>query len=217
VTEQKTIDPAIEAARIARRGAVTAALVAALITGAATGVSAYFAGRKQGADATSASTVTVVRTETVTQSGGPSSSGPAQQAGGAKSLLELNPVEAQGAIQTGPRRVDTKDYQRTITAVLGTCLTDSASRTYHLDRKYRRLQTKIGLDDGSKSSRWVEFRVFVDEEKIDSATTKVTVGQVRTLDIDVANALRVRLETDFLGDCYNEQQVSAVWIEPSLT
>ncbi|MDX8030362.1 NPCBM/NEW2 domain-containing protein [Lentzea sp. BCCO 10_0856] len=214
MTGQKTVDPAIEAARITRRGAVTAALITALIAGAATGVSAYYAGRKQGTDSAA---VTVVRTETVTVSGG----APVQQAvPGGKSLLDLNPVEEAGVNVVGARRVDTRDYQRTIAMVMGACGRSGslASRTYHLDRKFKRLRVKAGLDDGSKSGHSVEFRVFVDDTKIDSATFQLGLGQVRDLDVDVTNALRIRLEAAFLGgSCYSEQQVSAVWIEPALS
>ncbi|MFD7654285.1 NPCBM/NEW2 domain-containing protein [Actinosynnema sp. NPDC059797] len=215
MTDRETLDPAIQAARINRRGAVVAAVVAALITGTATGVSAYFAGREEGG--ATASTVTVVHTETVTESA-------ADPAGrnsrpGSKSLLELNPVEASGTIVTDPQRVDTEDYQRAITAWLGTCGGSGAlaSRTYHLDRRYERLRTGVGLGDGSKSGRSVEFSVFVDETRIDSATAQVGLGQVRNLDVDVTNALRVRLEARFLGGtCFDEYQAGAVWVEPTI-
>lgn len=214
--QQKTVDPAIQAARINRRGAVVAAVVAALITGTATGVSAYIAGRKEGVS--TASTVTVVHTETVTDSAGADATGTAEREG-STSLLELSPVEAFGTILTDPQKVDTKNYQRVFTAWLGTCGSKggSASRTYHLDRRYARLQTRIGLSDGSKSGKTVEFRVFVDDRQIDSATARIGLGEVRSLDVDVTNALRVRLETHFLGgECFNEYQAGAVWIEPTI-
>ncbi len=73
------------------------------------------------------------------------------------------------------------------------------------------------LSDTSKSGRSVEFRVFVDEVPVDSATAQIELGQVRTLDVDITNALRIRLETRFLGGiCYEEHQAGAVWIETTL-
>lgn len=193
---------------------MAAAVVAALITGTATGVSAYFAGRKEGV-----STATAVHTETVTETVTESAGADPTVQAGSKSLLELNPVDAYGIIVTDPQRVDTKDYQRAITAWLGTCggRGESAWRTYHLDRRYQRLRTKIGLSDTSKSGWRVEFRVFVDDRQIDSATAQIGLGQVRTLDVDVTNALRIRLETVSLAAvCDSEHQAGAVWIEPAL-
>ncbi|WP_309111644.1 hypothetical protein [Saccharothrix sp.] len=60
--EGEPIDPAVQAAHVNRRGAVAVGVIAAVATLAAAVITAYSTGRKQGADASPPSTVTVVQT-----------------------------------------------------------------------------------------------------------------------------------------------------------
>ncbi|MEU6154237.1 NPCBM/NEW2 domain-containing protein [Actinosynnema sp. NPDC047251] len=221
MTPPPPVDPAIQAAHITRRGALLAAVLAALITATATGVGAYFAGRKEGVAAAQTVTVvqTVVSTATAPPSGSSDPAAPTRAANGGASLLDLNTVEEYGYFTVSLQKVDTKEYPRAVTAWLGACgkRGEQAFREYHLDRKYQRLQMKVGLSDGSKSGSSAEFRVLVDGQPVSSATTQVGLGQVRDVEVDVTNALRVRLEARFVGaGCFNDHQAGAAWIGLSL-
>jgi hypothetical protein len=218
VTPQPPVDPAIQAARITRRGAIVAAVAAALITGSATGIGAYFAGRKEGVSAAPTETRTETTYVTVT-SPNPSAPGttepnPALAAG---SLLRLTPLEERGRFVTDPQDVDTRTYTTALTTFFGPCGEKTSFRVYQLDRKYKRFQVRVGLTDGSVGGKAVEFRVYLDDAPLDTATTRLAPGSTRVLDADLSNAYRMKLEAKSEdSDCHDVYKSAAVWIEPTL-
>lgn len=177
MTQQKSVDPAIRAARITRTGTVVAAIAAALITAIATGVTAYIVGHKEGVSA--APTVTVHETTTVTESaqaasetGNGTGTSVAKKPTGGSSLLLLTANETQGEIVTDPQKVNSRDYDHALTGWLGMCNYTSAHRVYQLDRKYKRLQADVGLTDNTKSGSVVVFKVVLDDVPLDTRSTR---------------------------------------------
>jgi hypothetical protein len=216
-------DPTVRAAKITRMGAIIAAVTAALITGTATGVAGYFSGREAGvqaATATTTSTVTSVRTVTVPANAEASDSpSPRASKPGATSLLEMSHLEAVGEITVGDQDVNAKTYEQVITAALNDCeyREQFASRTYQLDRKYDQFDVVVGLTDQSNSGSVVEFRVLVDGTRVESATTRLGVGAVKELKVDMPGAFRLSLEAEIVSHPCDRRSAGAVWIEPTLS
>jgi len=74
--------------------------------------------------------------------------------------------------------------------------------TYVLERKYSSLQGTIGLSDNSVSTAKIEFNVLTDGRLVYSKDLQV--GQSATLNVPVANALQLELDTILLtqdGGC----------------
>ena len=90
-------------------------------------------------------------------------------------------------------------------------------RVYQLDREYKRFQARIGLTDGSAGGKAVEFRVYLDDAPLDTATARLTPGSTRVLDVDLSGVYRMKLEAKSEdSDCYDVYKSAAVWIEPTL-
>ncbi|NUO59329.1 MAG: hypothetical protein HOV78_21920 [Hamadaea sp.] len=150
---------------------------------------------------------------------GASPSSPAGQVAGATSLLDVALVgpEYQRGFSPGTRKVNAVEYEDVYAAdlvcyVVGTAAGDE----FQLDRKYRRLVTKVGLGDaGTASGIRVKFTVAVDGAAARSVT--VTLGQVKTLEVDVSGALRMSLTAEILNAADCEGHAAAAWITPMLT
>ncbi|CAL9461788.1 hypothetical protein SUDANB95_02637 [Actinosynnema sp. ALI-1.44] len=217
---KRALDPQVQAAKINRTGAIIGVVTAALITGTATGVAAYFTGREDGVQAANVAPVsTVVSVHTVTASGSsPETTTATSAKPGARSLLDLQHAESGNAAMLVEKQVvNTKSYDRVMTAALRECDHPSASsRTYQLDRKYRRFTTMVGLTDQSSSGIVVEFRVLKDNARVDTATTRVTVGEVKELTVDLTGAFRFTIEMEVIPTRCANWVAGATWIDPTL-
>ncbi|WP_436497363.1 NPCBM/NEW2 domain-containing protein [Actinokineospora sp. HUAS TT18] len=231
-SQVEQVDPAIKAARITRTGAVIAAVVAALITGTATGLGAYFAGRKEGVSAATPSTVTSI--VTVSAPAGRGTAGTSASSSGSSvstrpgetSVLDLEPIETGGVQAIESQKINTEQHDRVIAHRLGDCkvypLTEnSAFRTYQVDRRFTRLQARVGLGDTSASGAVAEFWVSVDGRRVGSSTVHVGVGEVKSIDVDVSGAFRVAISVvrtipAGVSSCLGAPFVTAAWIEPVL-
>ncbi|WNV84730.1 NPCBM/NEW2 domain-containing protein [Umezawaea sp. Da 62-37] len=226
MTNQKmkpVVDPAVQAAKITRTGAVIGVVVAALITGTATGVTAYFSGRKDGVQAAPVSTVLSV--QTVTMPNGASATETTTSSTmkpGETSLLDMTQIESSGeSLSSGDQTIDTKTYSRTLATTLKNCSgKDFASRTYQLNRKHKTFHVTLGLTDQSDSGSAIEFRIAVDNKRVDSATVRLGVGQVKSIDVDLTGAFRFTIETQWIAPidrqyCY-ATSAGVAWIEPTL-
>ena len=208
----QAVDPAVQAARITRTGAIVGVVLAALITGTATGVAAYFTGRKDGVQA-AATTVTSVSTETVYLTGG----GTRPSTGGG-TLLDLDVVDGNGEWYSGRQDVNAETYEQAISIGTASCGIPY-SRTYQLDRAHRTFRAKVGLADNSSDGSSVEFRVLVDNRQVSGAAKRVGVGAVENVEADVTDALRLTLQvywTPNPSGCDARAHAEAVWIEPTL-
>lgn len=215
-------DPAVEAARINRNGAIIAAVITALVTAVATGTGAFLLGRERGESTASAATVTVtaVHTETATVTAGqadvPNNSAPPAQPG-PTTLLDLAPLEPDGEWRVEDRKVNTKEYEDALTAPLDDCSGNTVSQTYQIDRKYQRFRAEVGLTDDSGSDARVEIQFLVDNTPNQPATVTIGPGTLEQVDVDISNAFRITIAAQTERNCTGDFAANVAWLNTSLT
>ncbi len=96
----------------------------------------------------------------------------------------------------------------------------SASRlTYNLDRKYRRLDAELAIDDSTAGSGSVQFRVFIDDgngewqPKFTSDIVRGSDPPVR-MSVDLVGAKRISLLVDFADR--GDERDDADWLDARL-
>ncbi|GAA3744351.1 NPCBM/NEW2 domain-containing protein [Salinactinospora qingdaonensis] len=126
-----------------------------------------------------------------------------------QSLTSMEWVDTSGADwESDPVTVNATEYSR----VLSTrqCYHGEEWLEFNLSREWQTLTSTVGIADTSDSGASVTFTVYVDGEQMASETT--TLGEEVALDVDVSDALRVRLQVQ-----YEEPCATAVWAQPLVT
>ena len=129
----------------------------------------------------------------------------------AKSLMDLpSPSEMRGYEQSS-QRVNGSPAERVFSSEL-ICGVSShtSSQQFQLDRQFRVFRSQVGLTDESEIDEPVKFTVRVDGE--DRASTVASLGELKPLDVDVTNGLRVELYVEMDYNCSGS--IIAAWVDP---
>ncbi|MFB9523627.1 NPCBM/NEW2 domain-containing protein [Streptomyces cremeus] len=111
--------------------------------------------------------------------------------------------------ETGRVRVNTQEFPR---ALLGN--EGEASATWHLNREYTSLVTRLGVTDESTLGDTVVFTIKVD----DKVAREITMGpgqDPESVDVDLTGAFRVELSVD--NPRTGLTVAVGAWIDPVLT
>jgi len=111
------------------------------------------------------------------------------------------------------QRVNGSPAERVFSSELicGVPPSNTSSQQFQLDRQFRVFRAQVGLTDETEYDTPVKFTVRVDGE--DQASMVAGLGELKPLDVDVTNGLRVEIyaEMDYLN-CNGT--VIAAWVDP---
>ena len=125
-------------------------------------------------------------------------------------LTQMDPVETQnGSWGAGRAEMDGDNYNRVLRTTEGCFRGCVAWAEYNLGRDWDAFTATIGLDDNSRSGQSVTFAIYLDDEVEWQETA--TLGEVLDLEVDVSDALRMRLETEIEAD-----DVMPIWADPTV-
>jgi NPCBM/NEW2 domain len=136
----------------------------------------------------------------------PSVSAPAPTGSSVQYLSDLTPVELGAAFMGSADVNGTRLVHSIVMGVHPNRETNVAG--YNLGRRYTTLQATVGLRDDSPSSCEVRMLVSIDGDRRDVGVVRLGVSKPITLDI--ANALRLELVSEYLGSD-NGAQCPSVW------
>ncbi|GAB2591867.1 hypothetical protein GCM10027168_26270 [Streptomyces capparidis] len=193
--------------------AVVVITAASLITG-----DSDSAASGKGASASDGPTADAPSTTESTSSPSPTSSPTSvpspSRTGGPLSLLEPQPLETGygGGFESGPQRVDTRDYPTTLYATLE-CAEHSA--TWQLDRRYRTFEASVGLTWDAPTDAEVVYSVIVDRKVRAEGT--VVAGETKKVRVDLSGGFRMQLKFDGATGCSFVEEATAVWIDPVIS
>ncbi|NYH54611.1 serine/threonine protein kinase [Nocardiopsis arvandica] len=113
--------------------------------------------------------------------------------------------------ETGRAELDGESYSRAI--VSGFCAEHSSECTgwidYNLGRDWTTFTSTIGVDDTSDAGATTTFTVHVDGEA--KVTETLRLGEMMDIEVDVSDALRLRLEVES-----DDRGIYPVWADPVL-
>lgn len=140
-----------------------------------------------------------------------------------KSLLNMEPIgdgssypQASPYTQE-PQKINGALVDRVLSTALSCAVvSNEISEQFQLDRKFRTFRATVGLTDKSDSEPQVKFVARVDGE--DRASTVMSVGALKPLEVDVTGGFRVELHAEVIEptNCLGKVAIAA-WIDPMVT
>ncbi|MFE9246006.1 protein kinase [Nocardiopsis sp. NPDC006938] len=125
-------------------------------------------------------------------------------------ITQMEPVEVSHGRwepSAGRAEMNGEVYSRALLST--TCARCRGWSEYNLSRDWTLFTATIGVDDRSSSSGTVTLSVLVDGEPEVKETLRL--GETMEIEVDVSDALRLRLEVDSSDD-----EVRPVWADPTL-
>lgn len=128
-----------------------------------------------------------------------------------KSLMDLPSPDEFPSYEQSSQRVNGSLAERVFSSELYCGInSNTASQQFQLGRQFRVFRAQVGLADESEIDEPVKFTVRVDGE--DRASTVAGLGELKPLDVDVTNGLRVEIYAEVSIHCGGG--LIAAWVDP---
>ncbi|MFJ1974087.1 NPCBM/NEW2 domain-containing protein [Streptomyces sp. NPDC087903] len=111
-------------------------------------------------------------------------------------LSELEPLTSSAGVDTNSAEINGRGFAQTVTLTANAAGPVSFAE-YNLGRKWRTFSATVGLRDDSPTSGSLNFEVSVDGRQ--TYKKEILLGESRSINIGVENALRLKLTITYTG------------------
>ncbi|MDH6126050.1 hypothetical protein P3T39_003007 [Kitasatospora sp. GP82] len=145
----------------------------------------------------------------------PSPAEPASTIPGSQFLVDLNVLDSNFGVNNGSIDLHGKTFGQSVALRVDKQSLPDNYAEYNLSGRWKFFDATVGVTDDSPTGGKLRLQVFIDGRS--AYSRQLSIGQSETIHLNVANAMRLKLQVDFAAGEYYDRYSYKAWGDARLS